>query len=71
MSNSFDFASLIPLVVPLVVVQLGLMVYCLVDLARREKVKHLPKWGWALVIILGELVGPVVYLLIGRGESES
>lgn len=71
MSSPIDFMSLMPLLVPLIVLQLGLMVYCLVDLSRREKVKYLPKWGWALIIILGELVGPVVYLFVGRSESES
>jgi len=69
MNTSFDLMGLLPLLIPLVVLQLGLMIYCLVDLARRENVKHLPKWGWALIIIAGELIGPVVYLIIGRGES--
>jgi uncharacterized membrane protein len=69
MNASFDIMGLLPLLIPLVVLQLGLMIYCLVDLARREKVKHLPKWAWALIIIAGELIGPVVYLIIGRGES--
>jgi len=45
------------------------MVFCLLDLSKRETVKYLPKWGWVLVIVLGELLGPVIYLLIGRGEE--
>ncbi len=57
----------LPLIIPLVVVQLGLMVYCLIDLAKREKTKG-PKWLWAIVVILGELIGPVIYLLFGRDE---
>ena len=64
-----DIAQFLPLIIPLVVIQLGLMAYCLLDLKNRESVKYLPKWGWALVIIFGELVGPIVYLLIGRGDS--
>jgi hypothetical protein len=71
LNTSFDIMSLLPLLIPLIVLQLGLMVYCLLDLFRRENFKYLPKWGWALVIILGELIGPVVYLIIGRGESET
>lgn len=59
----------LPLIIPLVVIQLGLMIFSLVDLSKRETVRHLPRWGWALVIIFGELVGPVVYLVIGRGDS--
>lgn len=63
-----DFiAKYLPLIIPLVLVQLGLMIYCLIDLAKREKTKG-PKWLWAIVVILGELIGPVIYLLFGRDE---
>jgi ABC-2 type transport system ATP-binding protein len=45
---------------------LVIVVACLVDLSRRE-VRHLPKWAWALVIVLGNVpVGPLVYVLVGR-----
>jgi ABC-2 type transport system ATP-binding protein len=45
---------------------LAIVVACLVDLSRRE-VRHLPKWAWALVIVLGNVpVGPLVYVLVGR-----
>lgn len=59
----------LPFIIPLVVIQLGLMVFCLFDLSKRETVKYLPKWGWVLVVVLGELLGPIIYLLIGRAEE--
>ena len=62
------FVSILPYVIPLVVLQLVLMIVALLDLARREKPRYLPKWAWAIIIVLGELVGPIVYLVIGRGE---
>jgi hypothetical protein len=43
------------------------MIVALVDLIRREKTRG-PKWLWAIVIILGELIGPIVYLIFGREE---
>jgi hypothetical protein len=58
----------LPLLIPLIVVQLGLMVFCLIDLSRRVQVKG-PKWLWAILIIFGELIGPVAYLIVGRGEE--
>jgi hypothetical protein len=57
----------LPLLIPLILVQVGLMIYCLVDLVRRERVRG-PKWLWAIFIILGELIGPVVYLIVGRED---
>ena len=52
-------------VVPLVVVALGFVVYCLIDLSRSD-VRYLPKWAWALICVLSVPVGGVVYLLVGR-----
>ena len=59
--------SLIPFLVPIVLLQLGLMAFALVDLIRRERTKG-PKWVWALVIIFVNLIGPIIYLVIGREE---
>lgn len=57
----------IPLLIPIVLLQLGLIIFSLVDLVGRERTKG-PKWVWALVIILVNLIGPIVYLVIGREE---
>jgi len=43
------------------------MGFALADLIRRERTKG-PKWAWALVIILVNLIGPIVYLVTGREE---
>ncbi|MFY9777346.1 MAG: PLD nuclease N-terminal domain-containing protein, partial [Trebonia sp.] len=40
-------------------------VYCLVDL-RRSRVRHLSKWGWALVICVSNPWGGLAYLIFGR-----
>ena len=58
----------LPFIVPIVVIQLGLMLFALIDLVRRERVKHLPKWLWALIILFGQLIGPLVYLILGRED---
>ena len=60
-------SDLLPYLIPVLLLQLGLAIFCLVDLARRSRTKG-PKWMWAIIIIFGELVGPLVYLLIGREE---
>ena len=57
----------LPLIIPLILVQLVLMIAALVDVLRREKTRG-PKWLWILVIIFGELIGPIVYFVIGREE---
>jgi hypothetical protein len=64
----FDkFLELLPFIIPLVLLQLTLMIVALVDLVRREKTRG-PKWVWTLVIIFGELIGPIIYLIFGRED---
>ena len=52
----------------LVAVQLLLIVGALVVLARtsRERVKLLPKVAWALIILLTNGIGPIIFLAVGR-----
>jgi len=57
----------LPFLIPVILLQLVLMIFALVDLIRREKTRG-PKWMWAIIIVLGELLGPIVYLLVGREE---
>lgn len=62
-----DFRQFIPFLIPIVLLQIGLMVAALIDLARRERTKG-PKWAWALIIIGVSTVGPIVYFILGRDE---
>jgi len=67
MSATLDIAKYLPLLIPILLLQLGLIVFALVDLARRERTRG-PKWMWVIIIILGELIGPIIYFLVGREE---
>ncbi|HAL16816.1 MAG TPA: transcriptional regulator [Anaerolineaceae bacterium] len=63
-----ELKPFIPYLIPVIIIQLGLMVFALVDLVRRERTKG-PKWMWALIIVAVNIIGPVVYLLAGKDES--
>jgi hypothetical protein len=57
----------LPLLIPVLLLELGLMIYCVVDIARRPKTRG-PKWMWLVIVVLINLIGSIVYLLIGREE---
>ena len=59
----------IPLLIPFLIIEIGLLVIALVDLIRRDQVRHLPKWAWAVIIIIINFIGPIAYLLLGREEG--
>jgi hypothetical protein len=64
MENLIDW---IPYLIPIILIQVALMIFALVDLVRRERTNG-PKWMWALIIIFTNFIGPVVYLFVGREE---
>ena len=57
----------LPLLIPIVLLELGLLVAALIDISKREKTKG-PKWVWVLVVIFFNLLGPIAYFLFGREE---
>jgi len=65
-----EIKDMLPWLIPLIIIELGLMIFALVDLIRREKVRGDSKVVWALIIIFINLIGPIVYLIGGRGEEK-
>ena len=61
--------QLILLVIPLAAIELGLAVTALIHWAKRKTFHGLPRWGWFCVILFVGIVGPVVYLTLGRGDE--
>jgi phospholipase D-like protein len=62
-----DPAIIIAIVLPLVAIQVALIVLALRDLLRPERrVRGGSKAVWALVIVVGELLGPLLYFVVGR-----
>jgi hypothetical protein len=65
-----DFGTFFAILIPILVIQLGLLVWALYDLTRPErKVKGDSKVVWALIIIFINIIGPILYFLVGREES--
>jgi phospholipase D-like protein len=59
----------IPLLIPVLLIELGLIIAALIDLARRPRTRG-PKWLWLLIILLVNFIGPIIYFIFGRAEEE-
>lgn len=57
--------------IALLIVQLSLQLFALVDLARRTAVPGGRKWIWAVVIVVGSVLGTLLYLALGRSPREA
>lgn len=69
--NIQDLLKLLLLLSPVFLIQLGLAIYALVDLSRREKIRG-KRWAWTLALVLSALALPsgiilsALYLTWGR-----
>lgn len=62
--------EILPLILPLLVVDLVLIVVALRDLIRPDRrVRGGDKRIWAVVIVLVEVIGPLLYLTVGRVDE--
>lgn len=61
--------EIIKVIWPLIIIQLIVQIYALVDVIKKNKTKNLSPIVWVVIIVLGELIGSVVYLLVGRAED--
>jgi hypothetical protein len=57
------------LIIPLILVEIGLMGFALYDLVKRKRVKGGNKWVWGVIIVVVNLIGPILYFVIGREEE--
>jgi glucose uptake protein GlcU len=56
-------------IIPLALIDLGMVIYCIVDLFKPDRrVKGNNKLVWLLVILLVSTLGWLIYLLAGREE---
>ena len=65
-----EILAYLPVIIPLAVVQLGLMAAALVHALRHPNYKTGNMVVWVIVILMVSVIGPVLYFAIGRGEGE-
>jgi Flp pilus assembly protein protease CpaA len=68
-------SDMLPYLIPLLVLELGLLIFALVDLLNRQQVRG-DKMLWVVLIVFIGIIGPIVYFIFGRRkdvaeESES
>ena len=63
--------AILLLSIPIGIVQLVLMVINLFNVTRKDKTRYLNKVFWLFIIILGGLVGNIVYLILENIHDDS
>lgn len=65
-----QFIELLPIITPILLIQLGLIIFCLRKVPKQTTFKFLNKPVWIMIILFVQLFGPIAYLLLERGENE-
>ncbi|MFK9092959.1 PLD nuclease N-terminal domain-containing protein [Bacillus salipaludis] len=64
-----DFlASYMPIIAPILIIQLILLIVAVIDLVKIEKTNG-PKWLWVLILLFINIIGPILYFVIGRRSN--
>jgi hypothetical protein len=67
--SNIDTTLLLALL-PLVLLDLGMVIFCIIDLYKPDRrVRGGNKLPWLLVILLVSTLGWILYLLVGREEA--
>ncbi|MGE7877650.1 PLD nuclease N-terminal domain-containing protein [Peribacillus muralis] len=67
--KDIDFMSILPIVLPVIAIGLILVIIALIDLYRNRKMRN-NVLLWTLIIIFANTIGPILYFVIGRKDSE-
>lgn len=56
------------MLIPIIILQLTLMIVALVHIFRHDNYKVGNRVLWVIVVVLFNVIGPILYFAIGRGE---
>lgn len=63
-----DLSKYMAILAPILIIQVILLIVAIVDLVRIEKTNG-PKWLWAVIILFVNIIGPILYFVIGRRSN--
>ena len=64
-----NIGDFLPLLIPLILVQFGLMAYALVHILKHDKYKMGNRVIWIVVSCLLSIIGPILYIVLGKEED--
>ena len=65
-----EFRKLLPIIIPLIIVELVLFAYTLHHILTHKHYKRGTRALWIVVAIIGiEFIGPILYFLLGKEDE--
>lgn len=67
--KNIDLMSILPIILPVIAVGTLLVLIAFIDLYRHRKIRK-NVLVWTLIILFINILGPILYFVIGRKDSE-
>jgi len=64
-----QITRLLPLLIPLAVIQLGLMIAALIHVLKHDTYKTGNRTLWVILCVCVNIIGPILYFTIGRSDD--
>lgn len=59
----------IPFLIPIIIIEIVLMVSAVVHIIKHDKFRFGNKVIWILISVFIQIIGPIIYFTIGRGDE--
>jgi len=56
-------------IIPLALINIGLIIYCLSDWLNRKEFKWMGQWGWLVLFVCFQFIGPVLYIVLIKNND--
>ncbi len=64
-----ELIEYLPFLLPLMIVELVLMLTALIHVLKHKKYRFGNQIIWVIVVVVLQIIGPILYFTIGRGEE--
>lgn len=67
--NVKNLVEYLPFLIPVVLIELALMITALVHVLKHKTYRFGNRILWVVVVVCLQIVGPIAYFTIGKGEE--
>lgn len=64
-----ELMEYLPFLIPLIILQLVFQIIALIHVLKHPNYRFGNRTLWLLVVLLGQIIGPIVYFAFGRGDE--
>ena len=68
--NLKEISQYLPFLIPILLIELGLLLAALVHVIKHKHYRFGNQVMWIVIVVFLQIIGPILYFTIGRGEEE-